>query len=96
MPSRCRSAPAFWARIRAWQDWYETNEDWRGDMRFDIDGFSREGLAIARAAKAELPDWTIVYFDEAAMRRHMDGPRHLYEYEIVGGARWNGIRGMRR
>lgn len=29
-----------------------------------LEGFTASGLDIARALKAELPDWTIVYCDE--------------------------------
>jgi hypothetical protein len=85
------SAPLL-ARLGAWCVWYETNEDYKSpDERraeFDYAGFSAEGLAIAKAIKAELPDWTVVYFDEAKMRQHMEGgpkERSFFEYEIAEG-----------
>ena len=65
------------ARTRAWQQWYddedrkieapagpEDSTDW------DIAGFGAEGLAIARAMKAALPeDWTVVYHDISRWNR---------------------------
>jgi hypothetical protein len=69
-------------RIRRWQDWYETGLD--ADSKFDVAAFSAEGLAIARSVKAALPDWTIIYFDEAALRSaDRDSPRHTFEYEVL-------------
>jgi hypothetical protein len=67
-------------RIRRWQDWYETG---LRDADFDVKAFSAEGLSIARAVKEFLPDWTVIYFDEAALAQASPGsPRHVYEYEI--------------
>ena len=43
-----------------------------------------EGRAIARAVKAELPGWSIVYFDEAAAAAaNYRGAPHAYEIEIA-------------
>lgn len=73
-------------RIRAWQRLYDSKHSslsvkvwlrWRRSMD--------EGLAIAVAVKAELPDWTVVYFDESAMEDALATsvrPRALFEYEI--------------
>jgi hypothetical protein len=36
----------------------------RGLAPFNIVSFAMEGLAIANAVKAELPDWKVEYFDE--------------------------------
>jgi hypothetical protein len=71
-------------RIRQWQAWFETYEPWEDNpAEFDIEAFSAEGLAIAKAVKAALPDWTVIYFDEAALARaSRKAPRHVYEYEI--------------
>jgi hypothetical protein len=52
-------------RIMEWQDWYERSPLYMTDEWDDLDIFSAEGEAIARAVKAELPDWTIVYHHEA-------------------------------
>jgi hypothetical protein len=60
--------PALVERIEAWQALYETLPvemrvtDWSQGARF-----LAEGLAIARAVKAALPDWTVIYVDEAAL-----------------------------
>ena len=49
----------------------------------DLEAFAAEGRAIARAVKAELPDWSIVYFDEAeAARAKYQGAPTSYEIEI--------------
>ena len=70
-------------RIRAWQDWYDRDENDWGLFKGDVQAFSQEGLVIARAVKSALPDWTVVYFDEAAAERSPDGAaRMLFEYEV--------------
>ena len=48
----------------------------------DVESFSRAGLAIANAVKAELPDWQVIYFDAAAVERHRESSRELFEYEV--------------
>lgn len=69
-------------RIRAWQARYDRDENDWGLFEGDIQNFSRAGLEIARAVKTELSGWTVIYFDEAALDLHPDGPRELFEYEI--------------
>ena len=50
---------------------------------FDVEAFAAEGLEIARAVKAELPDWTVVYYDEAAAQwAGRDAPRWAIEYAV--------------
>jgi hypothetical protein len=82
------------ARLHAWCLWYEKNEDYLDtpESIFDYVSFSAEGLAVAKAIKAELPDWTVVYFDEAKMPGIAEGtegvkgraiPREEYEYEVT-------------
>lgn len=54
-------------RLDAWQAVYDEHDDMdEAAPRLDVDAFAAEGLAIARAVKAALPDWTVVYHDEAA------------------------------
>jgi hypothetical protein len=49
----------------------------------DLDTFAAEGCAIARAVKAELPGWSVVYFDEAAAARaKYQGTPEEFEVEI--------------
>jgi hypothetical protein len=74
------------ARIRAWQAQYDyeapTGDERSGD--WDVEGFAQEGLAIARAVKAELPHFTVIYFDEHRIRLSPPpGPRSAFEYEIT-------------
>jgi hypothetical protein len=81
-------SPSLQARLNAWCVWYENNDDYLPEStgEFDYAGFSAEGLAIARAIKAELPDWTVVYFDEGAMRQAGENRtlhnRESFEYEV--------------
>ena len=67
------------ARLARWcarfQESFETE--------IDLDAFASEGRAIAQAVKKELPDWSIVYFDEAAAARSgYRGSPSRYEEEI--------------
>ena len=52
------------------------------ETEIDLDAFAAEGRAIARAVKAELPDWSIVYFDEAAAARAELPGRAAPTYEV--------------
>jgi hypothetical protein len=63
----------------------------RGSARFeesfeaaiDLEAFAAEGRAIARAVKTELPDWSVVYFDEAeAARAKYQGAPATYDTEV--------------
>jgi len=67
------------SRLWAWQAWYDRDYD-EEDHSFDREAFAAEGLATARAVKAELPDWTVIYFDE---RRLGGQPRSAFEHEIL-------------
>lgn len=84
---------ALHARLAAWCAWYERNDDYlppeEQKANFDYAGFAAEGLAIAKAVKAELPDWTVVYYDEAKFQALMGPPippvvrsRNDFEYEV--------------
>lgn len=64
-------------RHRAWCVWFDNQ-----DESFDVAGFSAEGLALAKAIKIELPDWTVLYFDESKIDLKRDQPREEFEYEI--------------
>jgi hypothetical protein len=75
-------SPPLIRRLGTWAQWYEQNRSWEGDHSFDYAPFSAEGLAIARAVKAELPAWRVTYWDEAAYVRDPAGPRETFEYEI--------------
>ncbi|APG30475.1 Hypothetical protein GbCGDNIH3_1596 [Granulibacter bethesdensis] len=55
-------------RLQAWEDWADDFEDFLPPEErapFDLEGFTEAGLEIARALKAELPDYTILYCDES-------------------------------
>lgn len=79
------------ARLDDWAARYFCIDSWREG---DADNFARiqeddrvlrlysdEGLAIARAIKATLPEWTVVYFDEDLSWRH--AIRAKYQFEIT-------------
>jgi hypothetical protein len=77
------------ARLRKWCDWYERNDDYLPEPRtqFDYEAFAAEGLLIAKAIKAELPDWTVTYFDESKLMKALEGKRKHqdgYVQEITG------------
>lgn len=69
------------ARITNWQKRYDEECDPpENPIGFDVEDFNAEGLMIARAVKAELPDWTVIYHDEAI---DCSGkPREEWEYEV--------------
>lgn len=78
-------------RLRAWQDWFEDDcesylppEERNQPRDFNVAAFSAEGREIARAIKSELPDWTVIYFDEekAEADNRNDGDRSAFEYQI--------------
>lgn len=57
------------ARLCAWQEWYERDcQDYlpimERERHLDQPAFTEEGRQIAKAIKAALPGWTVVYFDE--------------------------------
>lgn len=68
-------------RLDAWQAVYDEHDDMDEDApRLDVARFAEEGLAIARAVKSALPDWTVIYHDEA--KAASGDPRGAHEYEI--------------
>ena len=80
-------------RIAQWADWYNVNDDFlpaaERKNRLDLRKFNDEGLAIARAVKRELPDWTVVWWDECELIAQVESgagksSRELYEFEIMG------------
>ena len=78
-PARLPISAKLRARLARWcgrfQESFETE--------IDLNAFAAEGRAIACAVKAELPDWSIVYFDEAeAARAKYRGSPASYEAEI--------------
>lgn len=75
-------SPETRALIDGWQLMYEALSGWgeveMPNLRAGI--FSDMGRAIAKRVKAELPDWTVVYYDELAARN--GGDRAKFEYEV--------------
>ena len=72
-------SPKLRARLARWCDRFQ--KSFEGEI--DLEAFAAEGRAIARAIKAELPEWSIVYFDEAAAARaKYQGSPEAYEIEI--------------
>ncbi len=76
-------------RIRRWQATYDILHDrsfdagkYRAEPGFIP--FAAEGLEIARAVKAALPDWTVIYFDERLARTWgQPRPDRPCQYEIT-------------
>jgi len=71
-------------RLREWQERYDMWEPWsENKVAFDVEEFSRAGLKLAQEVKAHLPNWTVIYFDEAAAAgKSPDAPRETFEYEV--------------
>jgi hypothetical protein len=78
-PGKLPISPKLLARLARWTARFE--KSFEGEI--DLEAFAAEGRAIARAVKAELPGWSIVYFDEAeAARAKYQGAPSAYEIEI--------------
>jgi hypothetical protein len=83
-----RVSDTLWQRIQDWQRWYESHDPTCGgglvgdDTKFDFAGFIAEGYAIARAVKAELPDWIVLYSDEALLERSIETGNKSIEWLI--------------
>ncbi|MBS0961217.1 hypothetical protein [Acetobacter thailandicus] len=72
-------------RLLAWAQRYDDYDfpPEEHSTPFDMETFARDGLEIVRAIKAELPDWTVIYFDESkADYKNCSQPRAQYEYEV--------------
>lgn len=78
-PARLPLSEKLRARLARWTARFE--KSFEGEI--DLEAFAAEGRAIARAVKAELPTWSIVYFDEAeAAQANYQGARTTYDTEI--------------
>ena len=78
-PARLPLSPKLRARLARWCVRFQRSFE----TEIDLEAFAAEGRAIARAVKAELPTWSIVYFDEAAAARaRYQGAAAAYEIEI--------------
>jgi hypothetical protein len=79
-PARLPLSPKLRARLARWTARFE--KSFEGEI--DLEAFATEGRAIASGVKAELPDWSIVYFDEAeAARAKYQGTPATYDTEIT-------------
>ncbi len=69
------------AGLQTWEAWVDLHS--LDNPEFDKAAFSRRGLELAREVKSQLPEWTVVYFDEAAAAGKAPGAsRETFEYEI--------------
>jgi len=69
--------------IAGWQEWYEHSDHSAMTRWFDTEAHAAFGLFIARLVKHQLPDWTVIYFDEAAYdTKSLGASRDRFEYEI--------------
>jgi hypothetical protein len=75
--------PELRQRLRDWEEVFDRQDESPSSAPFDAAAFSRTGRELAREVKRELPEWTVVYYDEeAATKRPADAPRKTFEYEI--------------
>ncbi len=78
-PGELPLSPKLRAQLARWCTRFQASLD----REIDLDDFAAEGCAIASAVKAELPDWSVVYFDQAAAASaKYQGPPATYEIEI--------------
>ena len=78
-PGKLPLSPKLRARLARWCTRFKRSFE----TEIDLDAFTAEGRAIARAVKTELPDWSVVYFDEAAAARaKYQGVPATYNTEI--------------
>jgi hypothetical protein len=78
-PGKLPISPKLRERLARWCARFQKSFE----AEIDLDAFAAEGRAIARAVKAELPDWSVVYFDEAAAARaKYQGAPTDFEIEI--------------
>lgn len=70
-------------RLERWAEWHDRENPTDGPWP-DQGQFSAAGLQLAREVKAQLADWTVIYFDDAAAAatRGTERPRQAFEYEI--------------
>jgi hypothetical protein len=70
-------------RLFDWEKIYDMQDIGAETPSYDVAEFSRTGLELAREVKRQLPDWTIIYFDEEAFSGKLpNAPREVFEYEI--------------
>jgi hypothetical protein len=78
-PAKLPLSPRLRARLDRWRKRFQAS--FEREINFEV--FAIEGRAIAWAMKSELPDWSIIYFDEAAAARGgYRGSLTRYEEEI--------------
>lgn len=70
-PGALPISPGLRAALAAWSRRYGGIE--AGDEAAWVEAFSAEGLDLARRLKEELPDWDVVYHDEAALLAAPEG-----------------------
>ncbi|GAB6968149.1 hypothetical protein JCM25156A_21860 [Komagataeibacter kakiaceti JCM 25156] len=73
---------ARWGKSYRERDEYSEEEWLHLEPPFDIERYAAEGLVLARAVKAALPDWTVIYFDVSKVDYKNSLPRHVFEYEV--------------
>ena len=78
------------AMLAGWQAWYEHDDFMEPNPFYDREAHAAFGRFIARMVKRELPDWTVIYYDETAPRNGGQAqvwrpgqPRDHFEYEIT-------------
>lgn len=68
--------------LGAWQSHYDLLADGPEWDERRKQHHAKWGLRIAQWVKEELPEWTVIYFDESKLRLGHDQPRDEFEYEV--------------
>lgn len=63
--------------IEGWQAWYECSIGCAETKWFDPKAHAAFGLFVARLVKSDLPEWTVIYFDESSAEGE------TLQYEII-------------
>ena len=71
----------YWLKVMIYE-WIAQYDSWSDDDSFDMEWFAKQGYALAIKLKQNLPDWTVIYFDEAKMFGNNNRDEYVYEINI--------------
>ena len=74
----------YWLKcmIREWIAEYDRGYSAMDDDTFDMEKVAKHGYALAVKLKQNLPDWTVMYFDENKMFGNDNQDEYLFEIKL--------------
>ena len=74
----------YWLKcmIREWIAEYDRGYSAMDDDTFDMEKFAKHGYALAVKLKQNLPDWTVMYFDENKMFGNNNRDEYIFEIKL--------------